>query len=315
MGSRTRRAPTLRVGTLVAILIVIGVAAYPCAKVVSWIIRPTDRASVSAANAVHAPHTPTARPGPTKALTPRHPRKKGSGTARHSPAPSSAPSPPSLRPSAPPATSLAAGNVNCDYRQDTWSGDASSVGYSVRRVQSVDGRLSSYAVVLNAQRGTTEVVGYPSEQCLLYSPLPPALTARFEISPPPRSAGLDYEYAFDIWLTTAAAARADNWNNDLELMIWTYVKGQVPAGSVTGELSDGSKIWRDGNNTTGIVSVVLPRSETLGTVDITSIVDQLRAVGDVTSADTGILDVEYGIEAPYGGGQTFRVRGFSVTSR
>jgi len=197
---------------------------------------------------------------------------------------------------------------------DTWNGDAASLGYSVQETQAANGTLSSFTVVLNADKGNTEVVGYPSDQCLTYSAIPSTLTASFDITPPADSSGLDYEYAFDIWLTTASAATSSNWSNDLELMIWTYVNGQVPSGSVVGSLSDGSKIWQAGSNTTGTVSVVLPANETLGTVNIASIISQLEARGYITSADTGILDVEYGIEAPYGGGQTFEVNGFSVTA-
>jgi hypothetical protein len=204
--------------------------------------------------------------------------------------------------------------VSCNYGPDTWSGDASKVGYSVKETQASNGNRSSFAVVLNANKGNTEVVGYPSVQCLTYSGLPKTLTANFDTAPPVDSSGLDYEYAFDIWLTTAAAATSNNWNNDLELMIWTYVHGQVPLGSVKATLSDGSKAYVSGDNTTGTVSVVLPQNEAAGSVNIASIVSQLEALGYITSADTGILDVEYGIEAPYGGGQTFKVNGFSVTA-
>ena len=204
--------------------------------------------------------------------------------------------------------------MSCNFGPDTWSGDASKVGYSVQEQQASNGHLSSFAVVLNANRGNTEVVGYPSDQCLTYSGLPKTLTSNFDVAPPANSSGLDYEYAYDIWLTTASAATSNNWSNDLELMIWTYVHGQVPAGSVAGSLSDGSKVWVAGDNTTGTVSVVLPGSKTAGSVNIASIVSQLKAMGRITSADTGILDVEYGIEAPYGGGQTFKVNGFSVTA-
>ena len=213
-----------------------------------------------------------------------------------------------------PITSVAAGNVSCDYQQDTWSGDASSVGYSANETQATNGNLASYHVVLNANRGTTEVVGYPSDQCILYSALPSSLTSSFAITPPANSSGLDYEYAYDIWLTTSQAATSSNWNNDMELMIWTYVNGQTPAGSLVATLSDGSKVWLAGNNTTGTVSVALPSNETIGTVNIASIISQLEARGYVTTADNGILDVEYGIEAPYGGGQTFAVDGLSVTT-
>ena len=203
--------------------------------------------------------------------------------------------------------------MSCDYNPDTWSGDASSVGYTVVKTQSANGDLASYTVVLNARKGTTEVVGYPSVQCLIYAAVPSTLTSSFDIAPPRDSDGLDYEYAFDIWLTTASAATSYNWNNDLELMIWTYVHGQVPAGSVVATLPDGSKVWVAGNNTTGTVSVVLPKNKTIGSVDIAGIISQLKQLGYVRSADTGILDVEYGIEAPYGGGSTFEVRAFSVS--
>ncbi|MGH3303397.1 MAG: GH12 family glycosyl hydrolase domain-containing protein, partial [Streptosporangiaceae bacterium] len=204
-----------------------------------------------------------------------------------------------------PITSVPAGNVSCSYRQDTWSGDASSVGYSADETQATNGDLASYSVLLNAHPGTTEVVGYPSEQCILYSALSSSLTSSFDIRPPANSSRLDYEYAYDIWVTTAQAATSYNWSNDLELMIWTYVNGQVPSGSDVATLTDGSKVWMSGNSTTGTVSVVLPKNESIGTVDIAGVISQLKARGYITAADNGILDVEYGIEAPYGGGQTF----------
>jgi hypothetical protein len=255
-----------------------------------------------------------------------HPVPGGPMSAPSSPAPSSpAPSTPAPSSPAPPTPtpppgpggipSVPTGNVSCNYQTDTWSGDASNVGYSARETQATNGNLASFGVVLNANRGTTEVVGYPSDQCITYRALPSTLTSSFHVTPPANSSGLDYEYAYDIWLTTASAAASNNWSNDLELMIWNYVNGQVPAGSVAGRLSDGSKVWVAGNNSTGIVSVVLPKNETSGTVDIASIISQLKARGYVTSADNGILDVEYGIEAPYGGGQTFKVSAFSVTAK
>ena len=240
-------------------------------------------------------------------------------------APSSSPSkaspsrsrrPPSSSPSsssAPPP--VAGGNYDCQYRTDTWSADASSVGYSVQKISASDGKKASYSVRLNADRGTTEVVGYPSDQCLIYTALPRSLTSRYEVTPPASSSGLDYEFAYDIWLTTASAARSYNWDNDLELMIWTYVRGQRPAGSKVATLGDGSAVWFDGtkgsNNST--VSVVLPSNKTSGTVDIAGIVGQLKARGYVPSSDDGILDVEYGIEAPYGGGNRFDVSALTVT--
>jgi Glycosyl hydrolase family 12 len=230
-----------------------------------------------------------------------------------SPAPVPSPTSASSSPSSSSPT-VTAGSYQCDYRDDTWSGDASSVGYSVRDIGAGNGTTASFSVQLNAHPGTTEVVGYPDDQCLLYSALPASLTSSYHITPPASSSGLDYEYAYDIWLTSASAAASSNWSNDDELMIWTYVNGQRPAGSKVATLGDGSAVWFSGtkgsNNST--VSVVLPANTTSGTVDIASIVAQLTGLGYVPSSDNGILDVEYGIEAPYGGGNTFAVNAFSV---
>jgi chitodextrinase len=205
------------------------------------------------------------------------------------------------------------GSISCDYRDNTWSSDASKDGYSITDLSSKNGNPASFSIQTNATKGNTEVVAYPDVQCLLYSALPANLTSSFDITPPAASSGLDYEYAYDIWLTSASAAESNNWSNDLELMIWNYVNGQVPAGSDMATLSDGSKVWVAGNNSAGTVSVVLPNNETTGTVDIASIVSQLKSLGYITNNDTGILDVEYGIEAPYGGNQTFSVKSLSTS--
>ena len=185
----------------------------------------------------------------------------------------------------------------------------------MQELSAANGPAANFSVKLNADKGTTEVVGYPSDQCLIYTALPGTLTSAYRVTPPSSSSGLDYEYAYDIWLTTSSAATNFDWNNDLELMIWTDVNGQQPAGSKVDTLSDGSAVWFAGtigdNNST--VSVVLPSNSTSGTVNISSIVSQLKSLGYVPSSDTGILDVEYGIEAPYGGGNTFTVTGLSVS--
>jgi len=277
------------------------------------------RAVVAASGKVHPhpgpkPTTPAPVPSSPAPSTPAPSSPAPSSPAPSSPAPSS-PAPTTPVPAPSPITSVPTGNVSCKFGADTWSGDASNVGYSVQKLQATDGDLASFSVALNANKGTTEVVGYPSDQCLTYKAIPSTLTSSFDVTPPANSSGLDYEYAYDIWLTTGAAATSYNWSNDLELMIWTYVNGQVPAGSVAATLSDGSKVWVRGSNTTGTVSVVLPKNETIGTVNLASIISQLESRGLITSADTGILDVEYGIEAPYGGGQTFKVNAFSVTAK
>jgi hypothetical protein len=184
----------------------------------------------------------------------------------------------------------------------------------VQELSDANGKSASFSVRLNAHPGTTEVVGYPSDQCLIYSALPGSLTSSYHVTPPANSSGLDYEFAYDIWLTSASAASSSNWDNDLELMIWTHVNGQRPAGSKVASLGDGSAVWFAGNkgSNSGMVSVVLPPNATSGTVNIASIIAQLKSLGYVPSSDNGILDVEYGIEAPYGGGNTFAVNAFSV---
>lgn len=204
-----------------------------------------------------------------------------------------------------------ASDITCNYQEDTWSGDATSVGYNVTKLSASDGNPASFSVKLNANPSNTAVVGYPSDQCLLYSALPANLVSSYSTTPPAASAGLDYEFAYDIWLTTTAAASSNNWENDLELMIWTYTNGQVPAGSLKSTLPDGSQVWIDGDNKTGIVSVVLPNS-TNGTVNISGLISQLKALGYVAANYDGILDLEYGVEAPYGGGQTFTVNSLVV---
>lgn len=323
MGRRARRTnwrPKFAVDVAIFVAFAAG-ALYLGARFIP-VTRSSDVAHYSAMRGHHGPvssgkhapgHGASAKPSSTAQSSP----STAPSLSPEQSAPPTPANPPGSVPSTPawsPITSVSPGNVSCHYRQDTWSGNASSVGYSAGEIRATNGDLSSYSVVLNAHPGTTEVVGYPSEQCVTYSALSSKLASSFDITPPANSSGLDYEYAYDIWLTTAAAATAGNWSNDLELMIWTYVNGQVPSGSVAATLSDGSKVWVSGSDTTGTVSVVLPRNETTGTINIASIISQLTALGYVSAADTGILDVEFGIEAPYGGGQTFAVNGFSMTA-
>jgi Glycosyl hydrolase family 12 len=260
----------------------------------------------------------------------------GSGSSPSS-SPSSSPTSPSpsaTTPSASPTTSSASpsptggssawftaggtvpnGNLRLDYRDNVWSGDAAAVGYtftdlSSSPTHSTDGNFSTK---LNAKPSNGEVVAGPDLQGVAYSAIPASLKSSFAVTPPANNTGLDYEYNYDIWLTTAAKAKAFDWSSDLELMIWTYTVRQTPAGSKVGTLPDGSAVWVAGNNVDGTVSIVLPQNQTSGTVDISALVSELKAKGYVTSADNGILDVEYGIECPYGGGNTFSVTQFSVT--
>jgi len=250
-----------------------------------------------------------------------------SGTPTISGVPSNAPSTaPSISPApsasttvshAPSARIIPVSNINCGYRDDTWDpGDAATVGYTITDLSSKNGNPASFSVKLNAKAGTTRVVAYPNVQCILTSLIPSNLTSSFNITPPANSSGLDYEFAYDFWINTATAINSSNpWLGNQEIMIWTYNNGQRPAGSVEGTLSDGSQVWGEGSTTNGVgpVSVVLPHNETSGTVNLSSILSELRSKGYINNADTGIDDVEYGIEAPDGGGQTFTVNSLSVT--
>lgn len=321
MGSRVRAVLKPRFAMAAAVLAAFALGAYISGK----LVEPIARTSRTAPDSVIRIHRQLNSPFHSRfksrhSLKPKPTRRApatSSSAAASPPAstPSRRPTSTPTVPAPPPVTSVRAGSVSCDYNPDTWSGDATDAGYSVKKTRASNGRLASFAVVLNARKGNTEVVGYPSDQCLLYSALPSTLKSSFDVTPPADNSGLDYEYAFDIWITTAAAATGFNWDNDLELMIWTYVNGQVPIGSAVATLSDGSKVWASSNKKTGTVSVVLPKNETIGRVDIASVIRQLKARGYIPSADTGILDVEFGIEAPYGGGQTFEVNGLSVTTR
>ncbi len=210
------------------------------------------------------------------------------------------------------------GNGSCTYETDTWSGDAASVGYTATLVSHSDGNPASFSVRLNANSSNQEVVGYPSVQCLIYAAMPSNLNSSFRITPPTAN-GLNYEYAYDIWLTTTSKAAAGDWSGDLELMIWNYVDGQEPSGywdtpnhTPAATLSDGSKVYTYGSSSTGTVSVVLPSNMTSGNVNIASLVAKLKTLGYVPSGDNGILDVEYGIEGPYGGNQIFTVNSLSL---
>jgi hypothetical protein len=319
MGKRARPLSRKRwFAPAAAISIVAAVVAYVVVTFFVSAAPPSQAAHYSSALGSQHAHrsdpkssaTPTTKASVTSSPAPAKP----SPTAASSTHSSAAAAPPASGPVSTPVTSVPTGNVACNYRDNTWSGDASSVGYSIQDIAVTNGDLCPFTIVLNADPGTTEVVGGPDDQSILYSALPSTLTSSFAVTPPANSSGLDYEYDYDIWLTTAQYATTYNWNNDLELMIWTYVNGQTPLGSVVATLSDGSKVWFSGNNTTGTVSVVLPHNETSGTINIAGLISQLKALGYVNSADNGVLDVEYGIEAPYGGGQTFKVNGFSVTS-
>lgn len=217
----------------------------------------------------------------------------------------------------PPASTISNGtvkpnpNINCSYRDDTWNGGD---GYTITDLSSKNGNPASFSVKMNADKGNTAVNGYPDVQCIMYSAIPKSEASAYNVTPPASSKGLDYEFAYDIWLTTAAKAKAYNWSGDQELMIWTYTVGaqRIPVGSYTGKnLSNGAQIWYGPTSSNKTVTVIEPTNSTSGSVNIYHIVNQLQTDGYVPTTNNGQLDMEYGIEAPYGGGNTFTVNSVS----
>jgi Glycosyl hydrolase family 12 len=91
------------------------------------------------------------------------------------------------------------------------------------------------------------VQSYPSSQYTFNSPVEisrfSALKSDFGLKRPPTGKGLDYEFAYDIWID------GYNGNDHTELMIWEYNHRQTPAGSKIGTASlDGARweVWHGG---------------------------------------------------------------------
>jgi hypothetical protein len=208
-------------------------------------------------------------------------------------------------------------DASCQY---TPHSTANVNGYTVTDTSSTDGNPASFSVKLNANSSNKNVIGFPATQCLLYNPvLPSDLTSSYSITPPANSSGLDYEFAYDIWINTPANLRSSNvWTGQTEIMYWVYNNGQRPAtatGSPIKTLADGSKLWicpsSCDNYPEPIISIVAPSNTTSGTLNIAKLVNEVHSLGYDT-AQTGIIDVEFGIEAPYGGGQMFKVNSLSL---
>ncbi len=115
------------------------------------------------------------------------------------------------------------------------------------------------------------VQSYPSSQYTFSSHVEltkfKTLTSDFGFEHAPTGSGLDYEFAYDIWINGYGG------NNHTEVMIWEYNDGQTPAGSKVGTASldgsrwvvwEGGKVGRDGGDIVTFVDA--PRES--GTVDL-----------------------------------------------
>jgi hypothetical protein len=106
---------------------------------------------------------------------------------------------------------------------------------------------NSFYVSASVANEAGAVQSYPSSQYTFSSPVKISkfsnLTSDFGFKNPPTGWGLDYEFAYDIWINGYGG------NDHTELMIWEFDYGQTPAGSEVGTASlDGSRwlVWKGG---------------------------------------------------------------------
>ncbi|MFZ0668132.1 MAG: hypothetical protein WAM97_20465, partial [Acidimicrobiales bacterium] len=110
--------------------------------------------------------------------------------------------------------------------------------------------FDSFYVQANVQNRDGAVQSYPSSQYTFAKPEEisrfKSLTSEFRVSNPPTGAGLDYEFAYDIWFNGYGG------RNHTEMMIWTYTDGRRPAGSeLPGTVDIGGhvfEVWIDGGD-------------------------------------------------------------------
>ena len=116
------------------------------------------------------------------------------------------------------------------------------------------------------------VQSYPSSQYTFRSPVEIStfsrLTSQFGLESPPSGRGLDYEFAYDIWINGYGGKK------HTEMMIWEFNHGQRPAGSKVGTVSlDGAtwEVWKSGRVGKGdgdIVTFVNKVRTKSGTTDL-----------------------------------------------
>jgi Glycosyl hydrolase family 12 len=89
--------------------------------------------------------------------------------------------------------------------------------------------FDSFYVEATVRYKAGAVQSYPSSQYTFATPLAisklSSLTSAFRVTSPPTGRGLDYEFAYDIWINGYSGP------HHTELMIWTYTDGQRPSGS------------------------------------------------------------------------------------
>lgn len=131
-----------------------------------------------------------------------------------------------------------------------------------------------------------------------------------------------YEFMYDIWL---ADSTKQQWTNDQEIMVWTDIHNQTPAGSDTGKTwTDPStgyvyNIWVDTGSTTlgsdSIVSFYPQVNHAAGSVDLYALFNFLKS-GGYSTGSMGIDQVTFGVELCTTSGQneTFTVNNYTLTA-
>jgi hypothetical protein len=189
--------------------------------------------------------------------------------------------------------------------------------------------MESWSAVANMPAGNTAVVSYPDTQetytVATNKPDPmtdfPGLTSTYSHSDPPAASGQDYEWAYDIWL---GDVNKTSWTNDQEVMVWTDIHGQQPAGTdqnVRYTAPDGAQyeVWADkGQGSTvgadNFIELLRTTNATSGTVAIGDIFTWLQDHGFTTPA-AGVDQVDYGPELCSTNGQnaTFTLNDYSIS--
>jgi Glycosyl hydrolase family 12 len=158
--------------------------------------------------------------------------------------------------------------------------------------------FDSFYVEANVQNRGGAVQSYPSSQYTFASPVDiskfASLTSDFRILSPPAGPGLDYEFAYDIWINGYGGS------NHTEMMIWTYVDGQRPAGSeIPGTISiDGHEfeVWVDVTGGDLVVFEAI-NNYTAGSTNLLPFFDYAAAHGWLRNGmSTPLWQIDYGAE-------------------
>jgi hypothetical protein len=145
-----------------------------------------------------------------------------------------------------------------------------------------------------------------------------AITSDYRFTPP-TGAGLDFEYAYDIWL-----GGATSWANPqthTEMMIWDYVDGQVPAGSVVATTTLDNATWKVwfaggiGQSNGDIVTFERTTQSKSGATNLLTFFDYAAKHNYLVSKkSTHLWQIDFGSElcATPSGGATFDLTDFNV---